>query len=74
MTVLLLHSFLTVSVTAGARESGKGETQGGGAEEEVCGEGKTDPQSAREPERTAKTAAAAGEGLSNIQHIAFSWM
>lgn len=60
-----------MSVTAGARESGKGETQGGGAEEEVCGEGETDPQSAREPERTANTAAAAGERLISIQYLTF---
>lgn len=76
MAVHLFHSFsfLTVPVTAGARQSGSGETQAGGTEEEVCGEGKTDPQSAREPERTAKTSAAAGERLINIQYMAISEM
>lgn len=53
-----------MSVTAGARGSGGGEAQGGGTEEEVCGEGEADPQPAREPERAADTAAAAGEWLS----------
>lgn len=53
-------------VTAGARQSGGGETQAGGTEEEVCGEGETDPRSAREPERTANPAAAAGQRLINI--------
>lgn len=47
-------------MTAGAREAGGGEKQSGGAEEEVRGEGETDPQSAREPERTADSAAATG--------------
>ncbi|KAI4810687.1 hypothetical protein KUCAC02_013624 [Chaenocephalus aceratus] len=36
-------------------------TEGERAEGEVRGEGETDPQSAREPERTAHTAAEAGE-------------
>lgn len=59
--LLLFHPFSCRVWTTGARASGGGETQGGGAEDEVWGEGETDPRSAREPERTAKTAAAAGE-------------
>lgn len=35
ITVLSLLSSLAMSVTAGARESGGGETQSGGTEEEV---------------------------------------
>lgn len=66
LTVVLLHSFLATSAAAGARESGGGETEGGGAEEEVWGEGGTDPRSAREPERAANPAAAAGECLYEI--------
>ncbi len=69
MTVVLLHSFPAVSVTAGAREPGGGKAQGGGTEEEVWGEGETDPQSAREPERAANPAAAAGERLSCTQPL-----
>lgn len=71
MTVHFFHPFffllLTLPVTAGARQPWSGATQTGGTEEEVCGEGKTDPQSAREPERTANTAAAAGERVFNMQ-------
>lgn len=72
MSVVLLHSFLTMSVTAGARESGGGERQGGGAEEEVWGEKDTDPQSAGEPEGAAHTAAAAGEWLNDVQYVSIS--
>lgn len=71
-----LHSCFTLFspclAPAGARESGGGETQGGGAEEEVWGERETDPQSARKPERTANPATAKGEWLSGIQCTAFS--
>lgn len=50
-----------VLFAAGARETGGGETQGGGAEEELRGEGEGDPQSGRESERAAHTSASAGE-------------
>lgn len=70
MFLLLLHTSLTLSVQEGATESGGGETEGGRAEEEVWGKGETDPQSAREPEGTAITAAAASEWQNDVLYVA----
>lgn len=58
---LLLSPFSNPSVNAGARESGRWEAPGGGAEEEVQGEREADPRSAGKSEKTANAAAAAGE-------------